>query len=314
MSAGDPGVCRLLRPAADTRPTPRRTHPAWGQVRTPKCCPEPGGRQAAGPWLGPWPPPWRVFSFQPHFPGVSDPPTESKSETIQSRLLLTKYKWVCYTKTTQNLFPSVKLQDFQADLLNFFFSCSKQKEPVGTVGQRDLWTQTPCEHCPVRPTRQQEKYTCRSPRERLFLAYVSIIWKTLCRSCLEAGESSRPGPPAGAQHWPPASGQQDKCRHRRCSRAGTSRRHLCGGCHSCSSWKPNVGGLQRPGHPQNTRVRHLDNNHYSTRSTPRLRATRSCEAQDSWRDILAAFCDYRTGKQGNYWGKKKKLKSWLNVR
>lgn len=33
----------------------------------------------------------------------------------------------------------------------------------------------------------------------------------------------------------PVSGQQDRCRHRRCSQAGTSQKRLCEGCHSCSS-------------------------------------------------------------------------------
>lgn len=41
----------------------------------------------------------------------------------------------------------------------------------------------------------------------------------------------------------PVSGQQDKCRHRRCSRVGTSQTHLCEGCHSCNSMRsgPGVG-------------------------------------------------------------------------
>lgn len=34
----------------------------------------------------------------------------------------------------------------------------------------------------------------------------------------------------------PVSGLQGKCRHRRCSRAGTSQTRLCEGCHSCNSW------------------------------------------------------------------------------
>lgn len=140
---------------------------------------------------------------------------------------------------------------------------------------------------------------------------MSIIWRTLHRSLLETGERITRGSPVVAQHWPPVSGQQDKCRRRRCSQAGTSRRRLCEGCRSCNSWKPKAGGTATPRAPPGYPCAPSTQDHYSTQSTPRLRATQSCEAQDSWRDILAGFCEYRIGKRKLL---EKNLKSWLNVR
>lgn len=116
--------------------------PAWGQVRTLRCCPEPECHQAAGPLPVPLPLQWRAFSFLLHFPSVSDQP-----------------------------FSEYKAAGFLSRFLEFLLQLLQIK---GTNG--DGWAK-----------------------------------------------------------GSPASGQRDKCRHRRCSQAGTSRKHLCEGCHSCNS-------------------------------------------------------------------------------